>query len=194
MPAHERAYATFSGELVDLAADGERVRRPFGREGRRVRRVGPHRVGDLGALVEVRVQVRRTRPGGHGVAPGVGGVGRRPVSVDADRFDVVAVETTPLLSCLQENSNLSDADIAVLAYADAYDGVGMMDETYSRDVATAEGITTRGTAYLVLKLASEGTVSADAARTVIDAMIDEGWHCAPDVYAKIVQKLDSLAD
>jgi hypothetical protein len=29
---------------------------------------------------------------------------------------------------------------------------------------------------------------------VIDAMIDEGWYCAPDVYAKIVQKLDSLAD
>jgi hypothetical protein len=29
---------------------------------------------------------------------------------------------------------------------------------------------------------------------VIDAMVDEGWYCAPDVYAKIVQKLDSLAD
>ena len=115
-------------------------------------------------------------------------------SVDADRFDIVSVETTPLLSRLQENSNLSDADIAVLAYADAYDGVAVMDERYGRDVATAEGITTRGTAYLVLKLASEGTISANEARSVIDAMIDEGWYCAPDVYAKIVQKLDSLAD
>ena len=69
-----------------------------------------------------------------------------------------------------------------------------MDETYGRDVATAEGITTRGTAYLVLKLASEGTISVDKARSVIDAIIDEGWYCAPDIYAKIVQKLDSLAD
>ena len=115
-------------------------------------------------------------------------------SVDADRFDIVSVETTPLLSRLQDNSNLSDADVAVLACADAHDGVAVIDETYGRDVAAAEGITTRGTAYLVLKLASEGTISVDDARTVIDAMIDEGWYCAPDVYTKIIQKLESLAD
>ena len=115
-------------------------------------------------------------------------------SVDADRFAIESVETTPLLSWIQENSNLSDADVAVLACADANDGVAVMDETYGRDVAAAEGITTRGTAFLVLKLASKGTISVDAARTVIDAMIDEGWYCAPDVYAKIVQKLDSMAD
>ena len=115
-------------------------------------------------------------------------------SVDADRFDILSVETTALLTRLQDNSNLSDADVAVLACADAHDGVAVMDETYGRDVAAAEGITTRGTAYLVLKLASEGTISVDDARTVIDAMIDEGWYCAPDVYAKIIQKLESLAD
>jgi len=116
-------------------------------------------------------------------------------SVDAaDRFDIVSVETTPLLSRLQDNSNLSDADVAVLTCADAHDGVAVMDETYGRDVAAAEGITTRGTAYLVLKLASEGAISVDDARTVIDAMIDEGWYCAPDVYTKIIQKLESLAD
>ena len=115
-------------------------------------------------------------------------------SVDADRSDIVSVATSALLTRLQDNSNLSDADVAVLACADAHDGVAVMDETYGRDVAAAEGITTRGTAYLVLKLASEGTLSVDDARTVIDAMIDEGWYCAPDVYAKIIQKLDSLAD
>jgi predicted nucleic acid-binding protein len=115
-------------------------------------------------------------------------------SVDADRFDILSVETTALLTRLQDNSNLSDADVAVLACADAHDGVAVMDETYGRDVAAAEGITTRGTAYLVLKLASEGAISVDDARTVIDTMIDEGWYCAPDVYAKIVQKLESLTD
>lgn len=115
-------------------------------------------------------------------------------SVEADSFDVVSVETTPLLSRLQQNSNLSDADVAVLACADAHDGVAVMDETYGRDVAATEGITTRGTAYLVLTLAKHGAISVDDARTVIDAMIDEGWYCAPDVYTKIVQKLDSLAD
>lgn len=115
-------------------------------------------------------------------------------SVEDDSFDVMAAETTTLLSRLQQNSNLSNADIAVLACADAYDGVAVMDETYGRDVAATEDITTRGTAYLVLRLAKQGAISADDARTVIDAMIDEGWYCAPDVYAKIAQKLDSFAD
>jgi predicted nucleic acid-binding protein len=69
-----------------------------------------------------------------------------------------------------------------------------MDETYGRDVAAAEGITTRGTAYLVLKLTKEGAVSADEARALIDAMVDQGWYCAPDVYSRIVQKLETLAD
>jgi predicted nucleic acid-binding protein len=114
-------------------------------------------------------------------------------SVDAGRFDIVSVETSPLLSRLQSNSNLSDADADVLACADVHDGVAVMDETYGRDVAATEGITTRGTAYLVLKPASEGTISVADARSVIDAMIDEGWYCAPDVYAKIVQKLESMA-
>ena len=114
--------------------------------------------------------------------------------VDADGFVVESIETTPLLSRLQENDDLSDADVAVLALADAHDGVAVMDETYGRDVAAAEGITTRGTAYLVLKLASEGTIGVDEARSVIDAMVEEGWYCAPDIYAKIVRKLDSMTD
>jgi predicted nucleic acid-binding protein len=87
-------------------------------------------------------------------------------------------------------------DATPLIYLAKVDRLALVQhlETYGRDVAAAEGITTRGTAYLVLKLASEGTLSVDDARTIIDAMIDEGWYCAPDVYAKIVQKLDSLAD
>lgn len=115
-------------------------------------------------------------------------------SVEADVFDVVAVDTTSLQSRLQQNSSLSDADISVLAYADIHNGVAVMDETYGRDVAAAEKITTRGTAYLVLKLAKDGTISVDEARTIIDTMIDEGWYCAPDVYTKIIQQLEEFSE
>ena len=111
----------------------------------------------------------------------------------ANQFEIVTVEPSPLLSRLHDNSNLSDADVAVLACADSYDGVAVMDETYGRDVAAAEGITTRGTAYLILKLAKQDAIDVDDARTVIDTMIDEGWYCAPDVYTKIIQKLDTLS-
>jgi predicted nucleic acid-binding protein len=108
-------------------------------------------------------------------------------------FNVVDVEETPLWSRLAENSNLSAADGAVLACAQVNDGVAVMDEAYGRDVASTEGVTTRGTAYLVLYCVSEGVISSEEARSVIDAMVEAGWYCAPPVYAKLLQKLDSLS-
>ena len=115
-------------------------------------------------------------------------------SVEGDCFERVSVETTPLYARLQENRNLSDADVAVLACADANDGVAVMDETYGRDAAAAEGITTRGTAFLVLTLTKQGTIDGDDARTVIDSMVDEGWYCAPDVYRKVLQKIEEISE
>ena len=114
-------------------------------------------------------------------------------AVEDDLFETLAVEDTPLTTRLRTNQNLSEADVAVLACAATHDAVAVMDETYGRDVAETEGVSTRGTAYLVLVLATEGFIHVDDARTVIDRMIDEGWYCAPDIYAKIVRKLDSIA-
>ena len=69
-----------------------------------------------------------------------------------------------------------------------------MDETYGRDVAATEGIPTRGTAYLVLSLVNDGTITTTEAQSVVDAMIDEGWYCAPDTYSKLRQKLESMGE
>jgi hypothetical protein len=59
-------------------------------------------------------------------------------------------------------------------------------------VASTEGIDTRGTAYLVLLLVKRGALDPEAAREAIDAMLGAGWYCAPDVYAGVLRKLDSL--
>jgi predicted nucleic acid-binding protein len=115
-------------------------------------------------------------------------------AVDDEIFEVLTVEDSTLTSRLRTNSRLSDADVAVLTCAATHDGIAVMDETYGRDVATTEGIRTRGTAYLVLLLASRGVLDRDEARAVIDAMIDEGWYCSPAVYKTILRKLDSIAD
>jgi predicted nucleic acid-binding protein len=112
--------------------------------------------------------------------------------VDACHFDVVSVDPTPLLSRLQDHRNLSDADAAVLAHADAHEGIAVMDETYGQDVAASEDITTRGTAYIVLRLTAEGEIEPDEARDVIDAMLGAGWYCAPDVYATIFGTIDDF--
>lgn len=55
-------------------------------------------------------------------------------------------------------------------------------------------ITTRGTAYLVLLLASRDALSVDEARSLLDEMIKEGWYCVPDVYAQLVRKLESMTE
>ncbi|SIR73887.1 Predicted nucleic acid-binding protein, contains PIN domain [Haladaptatus litoreus] len=114
-------------------------------------------------------------------------------AVDANTFKVVSVEETPLSDRLRRNPNLSDADVDVLVLAVERDSIAVMDEQYGRDVAATEEIPTRGTAYLLLSLVKEGTLTTDEARRTIDAMLDSGWYCAPNLYAQIIAKLDTLS-
>lgn len=111
---------------------------------------------------------------------------------DAGVFDVVSTPETGLRDRLKQNPALSEADIAVLTCADAVGATAVMDEAAGRTVAEVEGVETRGAACLVLLCAKRGRVSVAAARKTIDSMIDDGWHCAPDLYARIVRKLESL--
>ncbi|MGM0683269.1 MAG: DUF3368 domain-containing protein [Halobacteriota archaeon] len=116
--------------------------------------------------------------------------------VEDGLLDVVAVDTddSPIATRLARHPGLSDADTAVLACAAARDAVAVMDESAGRSAAEVEGVETRGTAYVVLAAVRDGTLSAAEGRTAIDAMIDRGWYVAPDLYTKIVGKLDSFGD
>lgn len=111
-----------------------------------------------------------------------------------DAFDVVEVdlEDSAVATRLQRNPGLSAADVAVLACAHSRDGVAVMDEAAGRSAAEVEGIETRGTAYVVLAAVFDGAITPDAGRETIDAMIENGWYVAPDLYAKILSKLESL--
>jgi len=93
---------------------------------------------------------------------------------------------------LERHDGLSDADVAVLACADARDGVAVMDEAAGRSAADIEGIETRGTAFLILSAVKRGEVSPETGRETIDAMVDTGWYVAPDLYTRIVRKLESF--
>ncbi|RAW44542.1 DUF3368 domain-containing protein [Halorubrum sp. 48-1-W] len=87
---------------------------------------------------------------------------------------------------------MSDADVAVLACVDARDAVAVMDESAGRSAAEVEDVETRGTAYLLLTAVKGGALSTAEGRDAIDAMIDHGWYVAPDVYTKLVGKLESF--
>lgn len=112
--------------------------------------------------------------------------------VESGTLDVRAVDSSEFAERLRGNDNLSDADVSVLACANAHDATAVMDETYGRNVAAAEGVRTRGTAYLVLSAVSKGWISSTEGRDAIGAMLDAGWYCAPDTYSKIVRELDTL--
>jgi predicted nucleic acid-binding protein len=107
-------------------------------------------------------------------------------------LDVVAVDERDTFERLRHNQNLSAADAAVLTVADERDATAVMDEQYGRTVADAEGIATLGTVYLVLRSLEADRISAETARETIDAMMDAGWYCAPDLYARILRRIDDL--
>ena len=69
-----------------------------------------------------------------------------------------------------------------------------MDETYGRDVASTEGIETRGTVYLVLSLAKRGVVCPERARMVVNAMVDAGWYCSTATDSKIVRTIKAVSE
>ena len=114
-------------------------------------------------------------------------------AIDAGVFEVVSDLPSPTFERLCEIERLSRADAAVLAVADAEVRIAVMDDGYGRDIAATEGITTRGTAYLVLQLLRDGAITGDVARTTVDDMLEAGWYCSPDLYAAIVHRIDDLA-
>lgn len=114
-------------------------------------------------------------------------------AVENGVLDVVAVAETETNTRLRRNQNLSHADAAMLAHAETHDATAVMDDTYGRAVADAEGIPTRGTAYIVLQLLKADRLSADEARMTINDMMAAGWYCAPDLYAKIQQKINEFS-
>jgi predicted nucleic acid-binding protein len=128
-----------------------------------------------------------------GLADGHADARRVERAIDDEILSVVSVDTTSTYERLCENQHLSDADAAVLAVADAHDAVAVMDEQYGRDVASAEGIETKGTAFLVLSVLKDGGITDEEAQATVDAMVDAGWYCSPDLYARLSQKIDELS-
>jgi predicted nucleic acid-binding protein len=103
------------------------------------------------------------------------------------------VTDTETFERIAQNDRLTTADAVVLAVAAAEDATAVMDEQYGRDVADAEGIETRGTAFLVLRLLRDDVIEAAEARTILDDMVDAGWYCAPNLYAKLLAKIEELS-
>jgi predicted nucleic acid-binding protein len=152
------------------------------------------RLGLLDTLDERRVVTER-------VYEEVVVVGRDRGYPDAQRIERAVDEGVVLVESVDEDSRfddlsavegLPDADAATLALAAAEGSTAVMDETAGREVAAAEGIDTRGTAYLVLSLVRDGHLTVAEGRTVVDDLVEAGWYCSTDLYRRIQRKLDDL--
>ena len=89
---------------------------------------------------------------------------------------------------------MNEADVDVLVCADGREAVAIMDEAAGRSAATVEGIETRGTAFLILTAVKNDGLEAETGRETIDAMIEVGWYLTPELYTKLVRKLESLGE
>lgn len=120
--------------------------------------------------------------------------------VDARRLERFADETllvesvpeTPLFERLQSMPALSDVDVSVLVHAAETNGLAVMDERAGRSVADVEDIEVHGTAYLLLSCVEDRTLTADAATALLDDLLDAGWYCAPNLYAKLTAAFERL--
>lgn len=113
-------------------------------------------------------------------------------AVEDDYFSVEPDPETQLVESLKRSDGLSEADAAVLALAAARDGVAVIDEQYGRAVADAEGVPTRGTAFVVLTAQKRELIDADEALKTVDELLEAGWYCAPDLYARIQRKIEAI--
>ena len=129
-----------------------------------------------------------------GVERGYDDARRIERAVEAGLLGIVTVDLddSPVADRLKRHPGLTDADVAVLACADARDTIAVMDESAGRSAAEVEDIETRGSAYVVLSAVQRGMLTPKRGRETIDAMIDAGWYVAPDLYTTLVRKLESF--
>ncbi|MGB2728929.1 MAG: DUF3368 domain-containing protein [Halobacteriota archaeon] len=105
-------------------------------------------------------------------------------------FQVTEVEETDVYRELTKNKKLSKADVEVLALAKVEDGVAIVDEDYARWIAEVEDIKCGGTIYLIISLLEKGVITKREAREIIDGIIEKGWFCSTDLYARILRRLE----
>jgi len=82
------------------------------------------------------------------------------------------------------------AEIHVLALAKELNGIAIVDENITREVARIYNIQTHGTAYLLLRLLYRRRLSKKQAKEAIDLMVSAGWRLTAEEYAKLTKELE----
>jgi len=105
-------------------------------------------------------------------------------------FQVVEPKDKESLLRLLRTRELHVTDAEVLAVARELDGLAVVDDEVARKTAKVYGIAYVGTPYVLVRAVSEGIITRERARQVVNEMISAGWRCSIESYAKIMEVLE----
>jgi predicted nucleic acid-binding protein len=110
-------------------------------------------------------------------------------AVDKGAIERETIKDKKFLRALLKIPGLHRADAEVLAIARELKATAVMDDEKARAVADLNGITNRGTVYLLLRLQKLGLLTKREVKSKVDGMIKLGWRCSTAVYAEILEEL-----
>jgi predicted nucleic acid-binding protein len=111
-------------------------------------------------------------------------------SIERGMFTMKKAPKDSFYKKLKQNPNLSEADISVLTLAKKNQAIAIIDEDYARNIAEIEEIKNKGTIFLIFSLFKRKDIDKKDAKEMVDRMIENGWYCSIDLYAKILKKIE----
>lgn len=91
-----------------------------------------------------------------------------------------------------ENPNIHKADAEVLALAEEFDGIAILDDDEARAMADIENIENGGSLYVLFTMLNQKIISKKDVRNAVDKMIKAGWRCSTELYAEIIKVLEKF--
>lgn len=112
--------------------------------------------------------------------------------INSGIFKVNKAQDKTFLSYLLNIPSLSEADAETLTLAKELNGIAILDETSSRNIAEIENIDYHGSVYLLFLLYRQKLIEKQEIKAYVDQMIRLGWRCSTEFYAAILEEINNL--
>ncbi len=107
-------------------------------------------------------------------------------------FNIEKSKNKKFVNYLSQIPSLDLADAETLALAKELQGIAILDETSSRNIAEIENIKYHGSVFLLFFLYHNKLINKDEIKPYIDKMINSGWRCSTEFYAAVLEEIERL--
>ncbi len=109
---------------------------------------------------------------------------------DAKTIKIIEPSKKGVLRMFTSISGLDEADAETLATAKEQGYRAVLDDLLARKVARTYGIDFVGTPYLLMIATNSRILTKKKATKAVDAMIEAGWRCGPELYREILRMIE----